>query len=104
MSIYRIYFIDSENRCKMAQWFQADDDESAWWLAQQLYDACSDVCASFELWHLTQRIGAGPHAVYRREKIEALQARRQDILIDIEETIMDSKLRISASRRLLEKT
>jgi hypothetical protein len=102
MGGYRIYFLDEQRRIRAAQWFMADDDVAAMWIAERLSDACSDVCPAFDLWYMARRIGGGNGAARTVMKAEAVNERCQEMLVSVEESLRDSASRIAASRRLLD--
>ena len=61
MTAYRMYFpVDDQTRSR--QDFEADDDVVATHIARVLFDTCSDICDSFELWQGRREIHAQqPH-------------------------------------------
>ena len=99
---YRIYFLDTTVRIDGIYWFEAEDDGTARWIADRLHQACSDLCASFELREGSRHLastngGARPH-----KTVEEVVAQSQEMLIRHEEALHASALRIAKSRRLLE--
>jgi hypothetical protein len=84
--------------------FAAEDDASARAIAEQLCEACSDVVDWFELWrdgsliHKSFAPAAPPPGEAHRVTL-----RMQHSLIEREEMIRDSSMRIARSRRLLER-
>jgi hypothetical protein len=103
MDAYRIYFLDGSGRICAAQWFQAQDDQSAMWIAEHLSDACADVYPRFELWHMARHLSGGSGLRPTTLTPEAVNQKRQDALASAEETLRDSASRIAESRRLLER-
>lgn len=98
MKAYRFYFLDASHGVIGAHWLNAEDDQTAFWLAERLSQACSDVCSGFELWHLSRRVdGVAQPTVIG----EAGIAHRQRILAQQIEIIRSSGLTISSSRKLL---
>lgn len=97
---YRIYFLDAAGRIHGIYWFEAEDDETARWIADRLYSACSDLCASFELRQGPRNLAANGGA-RAPTTVEEVMTRRQEMLVRHEEALQQSALRIAKSRRLL---
>ena len=97
---YRMYFIVND-RTHGRQDFRADDDVTAIRIARVLFDACSDICQSFELWHGRREIRAQqpPHS---RAKLTDLVEAHQRLAIEMEEALSQSYWFIARSRRLIE--
>jgi hypothetical protein len=49
MKWYRVYLYSGSGSFQGRDEFEADDDRAGMVIAEHLSDACSDVCASFEL-------------------------------------------------------
>jgi transcriptional regulator with XRE-family HTH domain len=98
---YCLYFLNAEQGIEAAHAVEAEDDATALWIAQRLFQACSDVCASFELWHAARNVGGVNGGASPGEEHEAAIAIRQALLVRHEETLRDSSLRIAKSRQLL---
>ncbi len=98
MKVYRLYFLDANRSVTGAHWLNADDDETALWIAERLHQACSDVCSGFELRHLARPVVGVAHPA---ATAEAATARRQEMLAQHIEMIRSSGLAISRSRKLL---
>jgi hypothetical protein len=101
MTSYRIYFLNSQRRISAAHWFDADDDQAALWIGERLYRACSDVCASFEIWQLGRVVKGGTDVPLSAEPTDAILRRRQEMLVQHEETLRDSGGLIAMSLRLI---
>jgi hypothetical protein len=56
MRWYRIYLYSTWGSLLARDEFEANDDRSAMAAAEQLWDACADVAASFELWDGVRRV------------------------------------------------
>jgi hypothetical protein len=56
MRWYRIYLYSMSGSLLGRDEFEARDDRSAMAAAEQLWDACADVAASFELWDGVRRV------------------------------------------------
>lgn len=98
---YRLYFWDPDGRIVGREDFGAPGDREAMAVAAVLCDACSDVCASFELWQGTRRLDTEAR---RRTSAEALDRVIQDEAARVEERLKDSRWLVAKSRRLLELT
>jgi transcriptional regulator with XRE-family HTH domain len=94
---YCLYFLNAEQGIEAAHPLEAEDDATALWIAERLYQACSDVCASFELWQGARDVGGAPLA----ETGEAAVTLRQEMLVRHEEALRDSSVRVARSRELL---
>jgi transcriptional regulator with XRE-family HTH domain len=94
---YCLYFLNAEQGIEAAHPLEAEDDATALWIAERLYQACSDVCASFELRQGARDVGGAPLA----ETGEAAVTLRQEMLVRHEEALRDSSVRIARSRELL---
>src|SRR5215470_10726250 len=100
MAAYRIYFV-GPGRISGRQEFDADEDVAAIRVARVLYDTCSDICQSFELWQGKRQINAQqPH--HSRASLTDLIEAHQRVTIDAEEVISQSRWMIARSRRLIE--
>lgn len=96
MTTYRVYFRDHRGIVGRDD-FDAPDDGAALSVAEQLYDALSDACQSFELWEHERVVS--PVA---SDNAEAIRERTQAIVIEREEAIQSSIFAIRSSRRLLD--
>ena len=88
MSIYRVYFREASGIVGRHD-FVAGDDQEAVSMADILCDACSDRCSSFEVWEGGHRILA-PRTPRFRAGVEGIQERRQEAVIEHEDTILRS--------------
>ena len=102
MKRYRLLLFDSAECLHAGHWFHARDDEQARWIAEQLQDACSDVCASYVLRQGSREIGHREAAVPQLSPAE-LNERRQQLLVFHEEVLLESAFHIEESRRLLDR-
>jgi hypothetical protein len=100
MTAYRMYFLIT-GRIHGRQDFEADDDVAAIRIARVLYDTCSDVCESFELWQGKRQIRA-QQAHHSRASLADLIEAHQRVTIETEEVISQSDWVIAQSRRLIE--
>jgi len=100
MAAYRIYFV-GPGRISARQDFEADEDVAAIRIARVLYDMCSDICQSFELWQGKRQINAQqPH--HSRASLTDLIEAHQRVTIDTAEVISERRCMIARSRRLIE--
>src|SRR5215471_16074962 len=100
MTAYRIYFyINGEIHGR--QDFEADGDVAAIRIARVLYDACSDICESFQLWQGKRHIPALPPR-HQQASLADLIEEQQRLAIETEEIISQSKWMIATSRRLID--
>jgi hypothetical protein len=99
---YRLYF-----RCRVGaiigreDLLDAKDDTTALVISVQLFEACSDLAAGFELWHGPRLIGT---SYARRPQIDgaaSVNAETQARVARHEELLLDSHWAIAESRRLL---
>jgi hypothetical protein len=103
MNRYRLHLFDAQERMRVGHWLQAEDDDTALWIAEHLYDACSDVFASFSLWHRERSVMSRRPPRPRAQTSEDVVERRQRMLAFHEEALLDSACRIEASQRLLDR-
>lgn len=103
MKRYRLHLLGADDEVRVAHWFQARDDETAFWLAERLFDACSDIYTSFALWRGARRLRHGKHIRTPGPTAAEIVERRQQMLAFHEEALRDSALRVAESRRLLDR-
>lgn len=97
---YRLYLLGDGVICAWLE-FLADNDAEALQSAALLFDACSDVCSSCELWN-GSRMLAQEQAVRSLTALDELSRARQKHIIDMEETLHSSRWRVEKSARLAE--
>jgi hypothetical protein len=82
--------------------FDIDGDAGAVIVGRTLFDACSDVCSSFDLWQGERQIDP-----WRPGELQALgrdvTEHRQRVIAESEERLRDSRWAIASSKRLLER-
>src|SRR5690348_2510541 len=101
LSSYRVYFRTTRGTIAGREDFKAEGDWSAQVIATELLDACSDVCASFELWDGTRRLdneAGGP-----RLTSADLSRRTQETVIEREIVMRDGHWQVAKSKRLLDR-
>jgi hypothetical protein len=102
MPVYRMYFwFRGYSQIPCRDDFKVDDDVAASRVAHVLYNACSDVCDYFELWQGDRPISAG-QAYRQRARLGDLIEAHQNVVIEREEHIRQSRSLIAQSRRLIE--
>jgi hypothetical protein len=100
MSTYRMYF-RTTGQIRGREDFEAADDVAAIRIARVLYDACSDVCDGFDLWQGKRQLRARqPH--HQLASLANLMEAHQQLAIETEEHISQSRWLIAQSRRLIE--
>lgn len=100
MGTYRMYFLDAD-RIRAREDFEADIDIDAIGIARALYDACSDICDSFELWQEERKVETAQG--FEPVSLAELTQAHQQIVLETEEAILNSEWSIARSRRLIER-
>jgi hypothetical protein len=103
VGIYRMcfWFKDHHSHIHGREDFKADDDAAAIRIAHILQQACSDVCDNFELWQGARQIPM-PQARHHIASLDDLIEAHQNVVIEKEELISQSRWMISRSRHLIE--
>jgi PAS domain S-box-containing protein len=99
---YRLLLLDEAGAILGRDDFDAEDDRGAIFIADMLYDACSDRCARFELYQNGRRLDLSS----RNRPVasaEQIRARTQEIVREREQALYDSRMAIAESKRLLER-
>jgi hypothetical protein len=100
MLTYRMYF-RTAGQIYGRQDFEADNDVAAIRIARVLYDSCSDISDSFELWQAKRQIRARqPH--HQKADLADLIEAHQRVALETEERISESRWIIAQSQRLLQ--
>lgn len=100
MAVYRMYFLAAD-RIRAREDFEADNDIDGIRIAKVLCDACSDSCDSFELWQEERKVGGAQR--FQPVSFAELSHAHQQIVVEMEETILTSNWAIARSRRLIER-
>lgn len=100
MGTYRLLFFNDGNLCGRFD-FQADDDHQAAETAEILFNACSDRALSWGIFNGTIFVSSGPVKIRARLQASDLAEHRKEIIIQCEETILNSKWSVGSSKRLL---
>jgi hypothetical protein len=105
LETYRIYF-----RCPKDviigrnDLIDVEDDCTALTIAAELLDGCSDLAASFELWHGPRLVGTSYAQQRHLGDAASISAETQARVARYEELILDSHWAIAKSKQLLDRT
>jgi len=104
MTWYCLYLYSASGSMLGRDEFQAENDRSAMAVAEHLWDACSDVSASFELWDGLRRVDSE----FSRMPCPSVSAEQvmmtsQVSLVEHEETLRSSFWALARSERLLQR-
>jgi hypothetical protein len=104
MASYRIYFIDRLRKVRWPHDLEAADDNGAAALAQALQFACSDLQADIELWQEGRFILAASctKPADLRAVWNDVNAQHQNVLVESEEALLNSRSAVPQSRTLLQ--
>ena len=104
MKWYRVYLYDGAGAFQGRDDFEAGDDLAAMVIAENLCDACSDLCETFELWDGVRRVDAS-FSKLPRPSVRAGQITftAQASLIRCEEAMRNSHWAVARSQRLIER-
>jgi len=104
MASYRIYFIDRLRKVRWPHDLEAQDDNDAIMLAQALQFSCSDLQADIELWQEGRFIlaAACTQPAHLRAVWNNVFNQHQDILVESEEALLNSRTAVAHSRTLLQ--
>jgi len=104
MASYRIYFIDRLRKVRWPHDLIAADDNDAIALAQALQFACSDLQADIELWQEGRFILAASctNPAHLRAVWDDVNAHHQNVLVESEEALLNSRSTVARSRTLLQ--
>jgi hypothetical protein len=100
--LYRVYLRNQHAFIIGRDDFLAVDDEDAVVIAKTLADACSDLCADFEIWQSARRVDTSPEQTI--PNANEIAARVQDIVLERELVLRHTQWVVAESRRLLEET
>jgi hypothetical protein len=104
MSEYRIDFYGQSGAIHGRSDLAADDDRNAMVIAELLCEACSDICATFELYRGAIRVDTSFSRMPQPTMSAAqIKAATQESLLRSEEAIRDSGWAVARSHRLLER-
>ena len=99
--LYRIYFRNQHGFAIGRDDFRVGDDEHAIVIARMLADACSDLCSTVELWQSARRVDASA-ASQIISTADEIAARVQNVVLERELVLRDSRWVVAESARLLE--
>ena len=104
MKWYRVYLYSESGSFQGRDEFEAEDDRAAMVVAEHLCDACSDLCASFELWDGGRRVDISFSKLPRPSvSVEQITLASQASLVRREEAMRNSRWAVARSQRLIEK-
>jgi hypothetical protein len=103
MRSYRVYFRTAWGTIGGRDDFMAEDDGTALSIAAMLYDACSDVCETFELWDGIRRVDIAARSGTALT-VEQMDEDLEGIVLEHEIALRDTIWAVAQSRRLLERT
>jgi hypothetical protein len=95
---YQLFLLASGELGTRLEFF-ADDDEEALENGSLLFEACSDVCSSYELWNGSQLLIRGRPAG-APTALQTLSEARQSQMLQMEESLHSSRWCITRSNRL----
>lgn len=101
-SPYAISLLDGEGHCVISQIITAHSQDDALQIAAVLFDACSDVCAGYEVWNVYGRIRQGAPKS-EPPPLRTLREHAQATVIDLGIALRDSHTAIADSKRLIAK-
>jgi hypothetical protein len=82
MATYRIYFFGTYEVVGRHE-FDADSDIIAIPMAQALFDACSDICWSFDLWQGSRYVSV-PRLLHKMSVVELSAASQERVIQKLE--------------------
>jgi hypothetical protein len=104
LQTYRLHLYEDGAQAAVTS-FSAVSDLDAARIATAVFQACADVCDSFEVRrNATYVAGMTKSAPRKALSLDELSQRNQEIVAHAEETLLASETRIAASRMLLERT
>jgi len=99
---FRMYLLDDNGQIQAAHSFsEATDGEAADFTAL-LYSLCDDVFTGYEVWRGTHIMCAGERSPAQpKETLASVNERRQRLVVEREESLMDSFACVRSSRKLI---
>jgi hypothetical protein len=104
VALYRVYFRNQYKFVVGRDDFAAEDDARAMAIARALCDACSDLCTSFELWQGVRQVEMGSSPRSPDMNFDEIAPRVEDIVLERELVLRESRWVIAESQRLLQQT
>lgn len=104
MALYRVYFRNHYKFIVGRDDFLAADDACAMAVARALCDAGSDVCTSFELWQGVRQVEMASSPRSPDMNFDEIAPGVEDIVLERELVLRDSRWVIAESQRLLQQT
>jgi hypothetical protein len=105
LSWYRVYFLSRAGEIRNVDEFEADSDEVAVTIADQVHEAVSDLYEGYEVWHLSRCVARrGSREKPRPAQCHAeMTERMQASVLRREEILHGSETAFARSQKLLEK-
>jgi hypothetical protein len=102
---YRMRLCDGSGEALWV-YLQTENRADAMWAASALAEACADCFEEFDLWDGAQHLARCETMSFPllSDSAEEVSAASQQCLLDIEETLLRSKVAVARSRRLLAAT
>jgi hypothetical protein len=112
MAEFRLYFCDADDRIVARAEFCAPDDNAGLSIAATIGEASADTHSGYLLWQGTRFLYSSRTAAALQVRrftragatAAAMTAERQDLIIELEESLLRSHWHIAKSLRLLEAT
>ena len=104
MNQYSLFFLDDRNAIQARHDFRTEDDAEAMTIAALLCEACSDVCAGYELWNASRLIMSSRNRMNINGGVptfDEVTVERQRAIIWHEESVQRSQWQLSRSKKLL---
>jgi hypothetical protein len=101
---YRMYLLDERKHIWAGESFSADGDKEASTIGASVHSVCNDTFPGYEVWCGTRLVAAGydPPVAETALAVELLTGRRQESVLDLEERMQRTFLRVQRKRKLLE--
>ena len=106
-SEYRLCLLDEKGVTTAREEFIAPSDEAAAEICRVVADACSEHHLGYEIWSFARLVSRVPEVSSVSVAVPAwteIERGRQSNILDLEESIQQSRWAIAQSRRLVEKT
>ena len=100
---YRVYFRNRHGFIIGRDDFDAQDDDHAMAIARSLRNACSDICAGFELWR-SEKLVDTSGSTQTPWNADEITAQVQNTVIEREMALLNSEWVIAESGRLLKQS
>ena len=100
---FRMYFLDAKGHIQAARSFSETSYAEAIDFAELLYSLCDDVFMGYEVWRGSAIIYEGKNSPGQpKETLAEVCERRQRLVVEMEEALMDSFSCVRSSKKLLQ--